>query len=456
MKIINQQSITFAKVIKKQKSAGEHSRLLTYCLIEHVNDGVLMYNTLTGEMVLLEEGEYQSCLLSDYLFSNWFLVPEEHDDRKLACQYRSLLQLFRKKPKGVDGFTILTTTDCDARCFYCYERGRNRIPMSTETAHKVADYIISNHVKLKKHITLRWFGGEPMYNSKVIDIICNRLKTAGVDYSSSMVSNGYLFDEAKVEIANSLWNLKRIQISLDGTESTYNKSKNFIYTEGSAYKRVLKNIGLLLGAGVFVSIRLNMDLYNAEDLKVLTEELSCRFSAYKNFTIYCHPLFETAGHTEHLRSDEKRAAVYKHQIELEKMFECKGYKGKGRLQNDAKVFKCMADSDRSVVIAPTGDIGLCEHFSESEFFSHVNNPDTKDMDVVDSFKERWDEEEICNSCAYYPLCVRLKKCEEDKYCFPEVRDLNIFRTKRAMVKTYERWKNAQTEDVDQDIIDIQC
>lgn len=61
----------------------------------------------------------------------------------------------------------------------------------------------------------------------------------------------YLFDGATVEQAVSHWKLKSVQITLDGTEEIYNRSKAFIYKDGkSPYQVVLANIQRLLDAGV--------------------------------------------------------------------------------------------------------------------------------------------------------------------------------------------------------------
>ncbi|MEI3172875.1 MAG: radical SAM protein [Lachnospiraceae bacterium] len=136
-----------------------------------------------------------------------------------------------KEPEHITSYTIFTTTDCNARCFYCYEMGRSRIPMSDETAHKAAAYIAAHCGGEKVH--LHWFGGEPLFNKQVIDIICTDLAEKGIVYESMIISNGYLFDGATVEQAVSHWKLKNVQITLDGTEEIYNRSKAFIYKDGT-------------------------------------------------------------------------------------------------------------------------------------------------------------------------------------------------------------------------------
>lgn len=128
------------------------------------------------------------------------------DDQKYADHVRFIRRTMQKKPEHITNYVIFTTTDCNARCFYCYELGRSRIPMSVETAHKAADYI-SAHCG-GENVSIQWFGGEPLFNKNIIDIISSDLAAKGVEYTSIMISNGYLFDDATVKQAVKLWKLK--------------------------------------------------------------------------------------------------------------------------------------------------------------------------------------------------------------------------------------------------------
>ena len=191
-----------------------------------MDGGVLVFHTLTRALLLLTPEEYAAPDNLPELRDGWFRVPQEMDDMKYADQVRFIRRTMQKEPEHITSYTIFTTTDCNARCFYCYEMGRSRIPMSDETAHKAAAYIAAHCGGEKVH--LHWFGGEPLFNKQVIDIICTDLTEKGIVYESMMISNGYLFDGATVEQAVSHWKLKSVQITLDGTEEIYNRSKAFI------------------------------------------------------------------------------------------------------------------------------------------------------------------------------------------------------------------------------------
>ena len=261
MKIIIPTTSLFEQTVGQQKRIdGERYRLMTYVVQQPVADGLLLYNTLTCSLLLLTPDEAADITAQQELIDRWFLVPEAHDDRKLCRQVRQMAALLTPAPKVVTTYTILPTTGCNARCFYCYEQGTRPVTMTADTASRVVRYIVAHHGV--EEITLRWFGGEPLVNAKVIDQICTELRAQGVPFTSSMVSNGYLFDADKVQCAKDLWQLQQVQITLDGTEQTYNRVKAYVHQGVNAFERVLQNIGMLTAAGIHVRIRLNIDKHN--------------------------------------------------------------------------------------------------------------------------------------------------------------------------------------------------
>lgn len=290
MKIIHNAKDAILQILSKFYKDSENLRLMHYVVETPCEGGVLLYNLLTFEMVFLTEEEYSQLTESEYLKKHWFLIPSHIKEKELAELVKTVLTPAKENFDKITGYTIFTTTDCNARCFYCFELGRSRIPMSDETAHKTAQYICEKSKGEKVRIS--WFGGEPLFNQSAIDIICKDLTDKGVEFTSSAVSNGYLFDESTVRKAVSLWNIKSVQITLDGTEAVYNKIKAFIYKDTNPYQIVLANIGHLLDADVAVQIRLNMDLKNAEELMKLVKELAERFGGQKKFKVYAHHIFD--------------------------------------------------------------------------------------------------------------------------------------------------------------------
>lgn len=450
MEIISGASESVLTILKRFKSKEPCARLLHYCVQTPVEEGMLLLNTLTREMVLLSEEESKNPMQLQELSDRWFFVPEETKEKEYADLVKWVLATRQKKTNAITSYTIFPTTDCNARCFYCFELGRSRIPMSQETAEKVAQYIASHCGD--KPVKLMWFGGEPLYNRPAIDTICNGLRQLGVEFKSTMVSNGYLFDEEIVRAAVDDWNLKNVQITLDGTEAVYNKAKAYIYRDGSPYQIVLNNIGRLLDAKVRVIVRCNMDLYNADDLLNLVEELAQRFVNKNGLYVYAHHIFDGKIPMAQMHTSEEWEKRDQAMRLLEEKIEQHGLMAHGGISKNIKMNHCMADSGRSVTILPDGNVGLCEHFSESEFIGHIDR-EGFDQSAVADWKATTPQIPECEHCFYYLDCVILKKCPNSSECYPQYRQERYRRLQRQMVNTYKKWKNQVNSEEEDDAID---
>lgn len=437
MQIISEANKTVLKILKRFKKTGACCRLLRYCVEEPVEEGILLFNLLTRELLLLTEAEHSRMLENEYLQEQWFVVPEDAKDKEYADLVRWVLSSQKKPTEAITGYTIFTTTDCNARCFYCFELGRSRVPMSHETALKTVRYI-KEHCGGEK-VRLAWFGGEPLFNYGAIDTICEGLRKEGVEFVSTMTSNGYLFDEELVGKAVTDWKLQKVQITLDGTEEVYNKTKAYIHREGSAYARVLENMKRLVDASVKVTVRLNMDMHNAENLLELVDELAREFAGRTGLTVYAHHIFEEGKPMAERHSSEGWEMRHEAMCRLRDRIAEHGLSTKQGIQKKPKQNRCMADSGHSVTILPTGDIGLCEHYSESQFIGHLDRDGVDDA-MVASWREAIPEEPECAECFYYPSCFRLKKCTNDSVCFPQLRAEHLLSTRQAMRNEYNRWK----------------
>ena len=400
---------------------GKKYRFNKFCIIEEYEDNILIYNSLTGGLIGLSKLEYKNIDVTknyeyvNFLISSWFLVTENFDEEYV-------LDIMRKRQEVLltdyyldhpTMFTILTTSACNARCFYCYELGiKKKTHMSKETAEKVADYIIK-HTDKRDTISLDWFGGEPLFNSEVIDLICFRVLASGIKFTSSMVSNGYLFDDNIINKAINQWNLTNVQITLDGTEEIYNKTKAYIYKDcESPFKRVIQNIHKLLDTKINVSIRMNCDKHNFEDLIKLVDYLYQEFGKNEYFTLYVWPIFDD----ESKRTPEERKILYDNIDKIDQhIYDTFGIVIKGINRAVAGVH-CMVDRGNAVCIYPKGEIGVCEHYLEDHFVSHIDNPNEKNWDVLKQWRQYTPYGDLCKDCPIRPECIRVNDCPDHKIC----------------------------------------
>lgn len=449
MQTIYQTAKPFDQLLKKQKKvAGQTYRPMYYVVEQPVDEGLLLYHTMTKALLLLtpEEAEIYKTnpTALPQLIEQWFMVPQSHDDRLLSRQIRDVAKMLEKKTGAITSYTIMTTTDCNARCFYCYEMGRLRTPMSEETAIRTADYII-NHCKGEK-VSIQWFGGEPLYNRSVISLICRRLKEAGIVYHSTMISNGYLFNDSIITEAKEEWLLEKVQITLDGTEQTYNRCKAYIYKDVNAYRRVIGNIHKLQDAGIHVSIRLNIDMHNAENLSELADELQKEFTNPKGISVYLHALFEEVKGSKAIHDEEKRKFVFDQINDIESRLKDYGFTRPRSLNRKVKTNRCMADNDHSALIVPDGHIGKCEHYSDDHYVGHIGNEEW-DSQMIDNFRDTRDEIEACATCFDYPNCIWLKLCENSTNCYQEERDHKLNKLRQSMKRAYHKHKDQQEDEI---------
>lgn len=419
MKKIYEQTKVVKQILSKQEVKENKKYRKNFYLTEcAVDSGLLLLNTLTYELLFLNSREIAMLENPDlknadvrYLIEGYFLVPEDFDDKKLASQVintrLSVQKIYISVPYKY--FVILPTTGCNARCFYCFEAGAKVSTMTEQTAHDVADFI---ERKGDKKVRIQWFGGEPLCNMQAIDIISKDLEEKNIDFSSKMVTNGYLLDEEAVKKAVEFWRLDTLQITLDGTEEVYNKIKNYVYKDvNSPFIKVLNNIENALNAGIQVNIRLNMDEHNAEDLFDLSKVLVERFNKYNNCYIYVVRLFEDTCSEIKNREVKDRHKLIESSVKLQNFINenMPTIEIKNLPKSFSKPNTCMACSDSAVMIVPDGHLGKCEHFVDSDFYGSIYS-DEIDIAKIQKYKERKIISEKCEDCELRSLCVALKCC----------------------------------------------
>lgn len=429
---------------------GPNPRLHRYILTIPSDDGnMLLYNGITKELVKFEQGIDD--LFDKKFFDTIWFVPDEFDEAFLAMDIKERLANNRKKVWKPSGYTILTTTDCNARCFYCYEKGILKKNMSDKTAEDVADYIIKNYKKNNDEnsgstgnkVNLSWFGGEPLFNKRVIDIITSKLKSNGVPYSSSMISNGYLFDEGTISTAKTKWNLRSVQITIDGTNDYYKRAKNYIYDDENPLETVLGNILNLSMNGIRVTIRVNVGYYNCEDISKLVDIIADRFKGNKNVSMYIHALFDHGGVTD-ITDDEKDEKVFTEMSKIDDKIRELGLGNIHPIDNSIKSTHCMADNCRHAVIQCNGNITLCEHYVDSQKYTSIYS-DEKDEEIAEKFRKVALPFNRCYFCPLIMDCSFLEMCEDNEGDCSAIRQNYRINNKIAGIKLLEEQKEKQEQ-----------
>lgn len=431
MKTIVEPKNNIVKLWGKQRIKEEATyRMMRYVLRVEQGGTVLLHNVVTGQLVEVEQDEIKAletlpaafAPAMTQLVTDRFLVTEGFDEYKSVKQLR---RIYQSRPTGteISHYIILPTTFCNAHCFYCYESDYPRVQMTEETASRLINFIDEH--REGKDVDIQWFGGEPLVGIRRIDQISQGLRDRGINYSASMISNGYLFDEKIIERSVELWKLYRVQITLDGTENTYNRVKAYVNVQDSPFQHVLNNIDLLTGRKVQVNIRLNVDFYNKDDIRVLIEELIQRYAGNQYVSVYLSMLFNDQGF-EPVRHSYDEIIQMMHIIEdlSVRLKEAKMVADRLKPPN-LQFSQCMADNPHTVMIQPDGSLCRCEHENIHDCYGNIRDGVT-DPEKLEKWKESTEHSESCPSCPLYPACYSLRYCmDNDRPCIDILQKTNI-------------------------------
>jgi uncharacterized protein len=151
--------------------------------------------------------------------------------------------------------------------------------MSEKTQNSLLQFIeFKLSTGIKDKVQIKWFGGEPLLEKNIIlklsDKIQRQVASFGVEYQSTMVTNGYLLDRLSKEEISAL-NLMSIQVTLDGLEKTHNKRRP-AKDGGNSFQRILENIERTAQFFKNIVIRINIDKENVGEIHLLLKFLKDR------------------------------------------------------------------------------------------------------------------------------------------------------------------------------------
>ena len=425
---IRKPDVTLAKILPPvSPRSGIKYIPSRYALSFESNGKQYVFHNLTKQCI---EGSLPESAMAgeghDDLIRAQFLVPEDKDECAYYNQISALMRAYSRK-KGLRGYTILPTFGCNARCIYCYEEGMKQVTMTPEIVEQTISFILETHVGDK--VQLAWFGGEPLLGEKTIDRICEGMRDAGLDYKSSMISNGSLITpETVVKMAGD-WKLDHVQISMDGAEPDYIHRKHY-YADHDYYHRVMDAVSDMSAAGISVTIRCNVDEENWDRIPQFLSDLRENLQNKDKVALYLAPL-------NAVRMGGDDVAIWTKIRDAWRLIEDAGIKSAPfmGLGLGFRTNHCMADGG-SVVITPDGNLYPCEHCPEESRFGDIwhgvtNEAARKEFCCVDRTREK------CKTCPFLPDCTSFASCPvQDTHC-RQVHELMVIDALKRMVEKKE-------------------
>ena len=124
---------------------------------------------------------------------------------------------------------------------------------------------------------MTWYGGEPLLGQDRLDRLSvaflERTAAAGVDYSASIVTNGYLLTPETATRLREL-GVRSAQITLDGPPETHNRMRPLV-SGRPTFDVILDNIERSADL-LPIAVRVNLDTSNAAEAETLLDLLAER------------------------------------------------------------------------------------------------------------------------------------------------------------------------------------
>ncbi len=370
------------------------------------NDEWLVYNTLYNTMVRLNDKEYGKLLGKDLkvtkdlvtnLVKNGLWIPKKLNEKSV---YLSMAGTYNKLNMATShiGFNLTTTLRCNAKCPYCYEKGVRKINFPKNKVTALLNFMESRVESRKdRQVVLNWFGGEPLINKPFISAVTEGLKSRNIDYSSYIITNGSLINESLIRNEFNDWNVKNVQITIDGLKETYERViKRYAPSQKFTFESLLDVIKLFSGTGIEVHIRLNVCRENRQEMLQLADLLQLKFSDDRNITYY--PAFLT-GIGDDLLPEEKQVFVKELLLSIKNPHKMNML---GRITQVPLTRPCMVNDPNSYTVDVNGDVYPCEHRVGRKEHS-IGSLDYFD-EQVNKRRAKLNIPDYCKKCEFLPKC----------------------------------------------------
>lgn len=140
---------------------------------------------------------------------------------------------------------IAPTIACNLECTYCYEVAHDPGGMSDLTRERVVGFASEVLDRARSaggnpNLEVVWYGGEPLLGMRSIVEISGGLRSRGVMFNASMITNGYLLSKARSTSLADL-GVSLVQVTIAGSRSAHDILRPHKGGRPS-YDRILDNL----------------------------------------------------------------------------------------------------------------------------------------------------------------------------------------------------------------------
>lgn len=380
---------------------------------------ILAYNSRTGALALMDNDKYsdfkQFMLTHDIhnlddqfkkdLVFGGFLLDQNVDELELI---KMNLMQDRYSTKHL-GLTIATTINCNLGCTYCYEKeNKNAYKMSDEVHQAIINMVKARATTLSS-LSVTWYGGEPLLAMDTIKYLSaefiNICEENDIHYDAGIITNGYMLTP-KIAQELKACCVSSAQITIDGPEHIHNERRPLIGGQPT-FNRILKNTKEAAEIIDSISVRINIDEDNAQELEPLLNTLD-GYGLKEKVSVYL-------GHVHNANECYQNDAClttesYSHMgYDFDKNASQQGFQTSHLSYPTPIGSYCTADTEQSYVIDPEGYIYGC--------WVDIGNKELAIKNIInDNFQHNTStllkymmydpcEDDHCKNCSFLPLCM---------------------------------------------------
>lgn len=373
-----------------------------------IPEGKVCFNVMTGALVLTSNSEFEELVNSQKCGNERLWKLGLYSDIN-NNEYANWLKTY-KEGKNDETFldlTFLTSRQCQFKCTYCFEGQKPKKDLTSETIGYVKKFLEQRKGTFKQ-LQVYWFGGEPLIGyDKIIELseyITKFCDENGIDYNSSITTNGYALNPQKCEILVKTCRINRYVITVDGTENVHNQRRPLLSGKGT-FKTIWQNMHQLAKLGARIVFRITIDKENADNIPLLLDYIANSELAGKVNIVFART-FEILNTPDDLSSkvfsEEEFAPIEMKLIDYAHNLGLMDY----RLPHHAPLGGCLRKGD--ITIGTDGEIYKClDTIGETKWVTGtINELDSKTMPQWYKDYLNWtpDDSEQCRKCKLQPLC----------------------------------------------------
>lgn len=168
-------------------------------------------------------------------------------------------------------YVLLPSSSCNMGCTYCGQQ-HLRQALGRDHRERVAERVLGGIARpTTQKVRISWFGGEPMMGYPIIRSLSKRFIASaaelGVDYDSSIVTNGTLLTLEKMRVLSNECQVVRYDITLDGPARIHDEHRP-LKNGGKSFEHITSTLAQALDAPdlkhITIVLRTNVDVRNMQ------------------------------------------------------------------------------------------------------------------------------------------------------------------------------------------------